>query len=487
MQTSFIYVAPELVLTLGTLALLIAGVLKGNRWLSLVSWAGALLCIFSMILVSGFGQDRLTAFNDMFVTDGFARFLKIIILLASAVSILLALPYLHEQKILNFEYPILILLATVGMCAMVSANDLISLYVGLELQSLSLYVLASIRRDDEKSTEAGLKYFVLGALSSGLLLYGASLLYGATGSTNFEAISSAFALGTGSKPSLAALFGLALVLAGLAFKVSAVPFHMWTPDVYEGAPTPVTAFFSAAPKVAAMGLLMRVLFDALPGLRAEWTQIIAFLSIASMVLGSVAAIGQTNIKRLLAYSSIGHVGYAFIGIAAARTESIGAVLFYLASYVIMTLGAFLCVMAMKRGDTQVEDMSELAGLSKTQPLLAMAFATLMFSLAGIPMLLGFFGKLFIFQSAINVGTPLMVTLAVVGALASVIGAYYYLRLIKIMYFDPATQAFKPVRNSVNIILLNSFALAASPLSFLYFMPLMKAARTAASSLVGTQL
>jgi NADH-quinone oxidoreductase subunit N len=484
MQSAFIHLAPELALAVGAMVLLIIGVLKGNSWLSYTSWGSALLCIFAMVLVSGLGPDRFTAFNDMFVTDGFAQFLKIIILLASAVCIIIALPFLHEQKVLNFEYPILIVLAAVGMCAMVSANDLISLYVGLELQSLSLYVLAAIRRDDEKSTEAGLKYFVLGALSSGLLLYGASLLYGATGSTNFEAIASSF---NSVHLSLGALFGLALVLAGLAFKVSAVPFHMWTPDVYEGAPTPVTAFFSAAPKVAAMGLLMRVLFDALPSLRAEWTQIIAFLSLASMVLGAVAAIGQTNIKRLLAYSSIGHVGYALIGVAAANPEGIGAVLFYLASYVIMTLGAFLCVLAMKRGDVQIEDITELSGLSKTQPRLALAFAVLMFSLAGIPLLLGFFGKLFIFQVAINVGSPLMLTLAIVGALASVIGAYYYLRLIKVMYFDPAAHEFTPVRNSANIILLNGFALAASPLSFFYFWPLLQSARTAAASLVGSVL
>jgi NADH-quinone oxidoreductase subunit N len=481
LNTSLMLIRPELVLTTGALVLLLVGVTMGDRHLRLLTWGVVITCLIALLLTLNVSSDRQTAFNELFVTDGFAKFLKVVILMAAAISSLLAVPFVREQKFARFEYPLLILLATVGMCMMVSANDLMSLYIGLELQSLSLYVLASIHRDNTRSTEAGLKYFVLGALSSGLLLYGASLLYGATGTTNFEGLRGAFPNG---EAGIGALFGLALVLAGLAFKISAVPFHMWTPDVYEGAPTPVTAFFAAAPKVAAMGLLMRVLFDGLPALAQQWQQIIAFLSLASMVFGAVAAIGQTNIKRLLAFSSIGHVGYALIGVAAGGKNGIGAVLFYLASYVIMTLGAFLCVMAMKRGENQVEDMTELSGLSKSQPLLAVSFAVLMFSLAGIPLLLGFFGKLFIFQAAMQNGSALLVTLAVIGSLASVIGAYYYLRIIKIMYFDDQAAAFTPVLDVTNNALLLTTAVAASPVSFLFFWPLLQAARTAAATLVG---
>ncbi len=481
LHASLMLIRPELVLAIGAMLLLIIGVFRGDRFLRVLTWGVVATCALAALLVLGTSNDRITAFNDLFVSDGFAKYLKLTILLGAAVSALLAVSYLEEQKFARFEYPLLILLATVGMCMMVSANDLMSLYIGLELQSLALYVLAAIHRDDQRSTEAGLKYFVLGALSSGLLLYGASLIYGTTGTTNFESLRGAFPNGAAS---VGTLFGLALVLAGLAFKVSAVPFHMWTPDVYEGSPTPVTAFFSAAPKVAAMGLLIRVLYDGLPALGDQWQQIIAFLSMASMALGAIAAIGQTNIKRLLAFSSIGHVGYALIGVTAGGSDGIGAVLFYMATYLAMTIGAFLCVMAMKRGDAQVEDVSELSGLSKTQPRLALAFAILMFSLAGIPLLLGFFGKLFIFQAAMSNGSTLLVTLAIIGALASVIGAYYYLRIIKVMYFDPQTVAFTPVRDATNIILLFTCAVAASPVSFAFFWPLLKAARAAASTLVG---
>lgn len=481
LHSSLMLVRPELLLSIGAMVLLIVGVLKGDSLLRPITWAVAALCFGAALLVLGLGNDRLTAFNDLFVSDGFAKYLKITILVGAALSALLAVPYLQEQKFARFEYPLLILLATVGMCMMVSANDLMSLYIGLELQSLSLYVLASIHRDDQRSTEAGLKYFVLGALSSGLLLYGASLIYGATGTTNFEGLRGAFPQGAAS---VGALFGLALLLAGLAFKVSAVPFHMWTPDVYEGSPTPVTAFFSAAPKVAAMGLLMRVLFDGLPALSSQWQQIIAFLSFASLLLGAIAAIGQTNIKRLLAFSSIGHVGYALIGVAAGGKNGVGAVLFYMATYLATTIGAFLCVMAMKRGDRQVEDISELSGLSKSQPRLAAAFAILMFSLAGIPPLLGFLSKLFIFQSAMQNGSLLMVILAIVGALASVVGAYYYLRIIKVMYFDAETASFTPVRDVTNNAILLGCAVVASPISILFFWPLLQAARAAAATLVG---
>ena len=357
---------------------------------------------------------------------------------------------------MKFEYPVLALLATTGMLMMISANDLIALYLGLELQSLALYVMAAFRRDSVRSSEAGLKYFVLGALSSGMLLYGCSLIYGFTGSTNFTEIAAfvnqAMATSdasTAAAQNLGLVFGLVLLLAGVAFKISAVPFHMWTPDVYEGAPTPVTAFFAAAPKIAAMAMLLRVVLGAFPDMTPQWQQIIVFISIASMVLGAFAAIGQTNIKRLMAYSSIGHMGFALVGLAAGTREGAQGVMIYLAIYLVMTLGTFACILAMKRNDNMVEDIDELAGLGRNDPALAFLLAMLMFSLAGIPPLAGFFAKFYAFMAAIKAE---LYTLAIIGVLASVVGAFYYLRIIKIMYFDEPADNFAPMTTNLKIVL-----------------------------------
>jgi NADH-quinone oxidoreductase subunit N len=371
---------------------------------------------------------------------------------------------------------VLALLATAGMGMMISANDLISLYLGLELQSLALYVMAAIRRDDQRSSEAGLKYFVLGALSSGMLLYGASLIYGFTGSTSFTAIAAAAAQ-PGAGENIGLVIGLVFLLVGIAFKVSAVPFHMWTPDVYEGAPTPVTAFFAAAPKVAAMALFMRVVLASFAGVRPQWQQVVAALAIASMVLGAFAAIGQTNIKRLLAYSAIGNIGYALIGLAAASPEGVRGVLVYLVIYVAMTLGAFACVLAMRRPEGMVEDIDELSGLAENNLAMATVLAILLFSLAGIPPLAGFFAKFYVFVAAVKEG---LWALAIIGVLASVVGAYYYLRIVKIMFFDEPRARFATTQTKAGLVM------AVSALYILLYVvwpaPLVEAAGAAAKSL-----
>jgi NADH-quinone oxidoreductase subunit N len=374
----------------------------------------------------------------------------------------------------KFEFPVLVLLATTGMLMMISANDLIALYVGLELQSLALYVLAAFQRNSARSSEAGLKYFVLGALSSGMLLYGASLVYGFTGSTDFADIAAAV---QPSGANIGLIFGLVFLMAGFAFKISAVPFHMWTPDVYEGAPTPVTAFFAAAPKLAAMALTVRVLITAFPAVTTQWQQIITFLAIASMALGSFAAIGQTNIKRLMAYSSIGHMGYALVGLAAGTTEGVQGVIIYLAIYLAMTLGTFACILAMRRHGRMVEDIDQLSGLSSTSPLMAFLLAMLLFSLAGIPPLAGFFAKFYVFLAAIHAG---LYALAVIGVLLSVVGAYYYLRIVKIMYFDAPAERFEPMDTPLAVVLgiTGLFIL----LYFVYPAPLVAFAGAAAKSL-----
>jgi NADH-quinone oxidoreductase subunit N len=358
----------------------------------------------------------------------------------------MSIDYLKEERLLKFEFPVLVLFATIGMMMMVSANDLISLYLGIEMQSLSLYVVAALRSDSVKSSEAGLKYFVLGALSSGLLLYGASLIYGFTGSTTFPQIA-AVLQDTGTN--IGFIFGLVFVVAGLAFKVSAVPFHMWTPDVYEGAPTPVTAFFAAAPKVAAMALFVRVTLGAFPAITSDWQQIIIFISIASMALGAFAAIGQSNIKRLMAYSSIGHMGYALVGLAAGSEDGARGVIIYLAIYLVMTLGTFACILSMRRGESMVEDISELAGLSQNNLPMAFVLAMLLFSLAGIPPLAGFFAKFYVFLAAIQAG---LYPLAVIGVLASVVGAYYYLNIVKVMFMDEPADKFEPMPPPLKLVL-----------------------------------
>ena len=380
---------------------------------------------------------KLTTFGGSFIVDDFARFLKILALIGSVATLVLSTEFLSDPSRRIFEYSILVLLSTLGMMVLISAGDLIALYLGLELMSLALYVVAASNRDNVKSTEAGLKYFVLGALSSGMLLYGASLVYGFTGTVSFAGIAAAAKTG-----SIGIVFGLVFLLAGLCFKVSAVPFHMWTPDVYEGAPTPVTAFFASAPKVAAMAVFVRVAMTAFPGIAVEWQQIVVFVSIASMALGAFAAIGQKNIKRLMAYSSIGHMGYALVGLAAGTPEGAQGVLVYLAIYVAMTLGSFAIILAMKRNGQAIEQISDFAGLSRTNPLLAFFFAMFLFSLAGIPPLAGFFAKCYVFVAAIKAG---LFTLAVIGVLTSVVGAFYYLTIVKVMYFDEPLAKLDPVR------------------------------------------
>ncbi len=352
----------------------------------------------------------------------------------------------RSAQIDRFEFPVLLVLATLGMLLMISANDLISLYLSLELQSLALYVVAAINRDSVRSTEAGLKYFVLGALSSGMLLYGMSLVYGFTGHTGFDEIAAAL---TAEGRSLGLVFGLVFILAGLAFKISAVPFHMWTPDVYEGAPTPVTAFFAAGPKIAAISILVRIVINAFEPVVADWQQIVVFISIASMLLGSFAAIGQRNIKRLMAYSSIGHMGYALVGLAAGSMAGVRGVILYMLIYMVMTLGTFACILAMRRREGEhVEGIDDLAGLSQTNPFMATVLTILMFSLAGIPPLAGFFGKYFVFVAAIEAH---LYALAIIGVLASVVGAYYYLRVIKVMWFEEPRGEFARTAGELRLV------------------------------------
>jgi NADH-quinone oxidoreductase subunit N len=469
---------PEVVVALGAMALLMIGVLVPgrDREAEAIGWIAVAVLAAAGWLVLSQPEGSHTLFDGAFVVDGFARFMKVLTLVASAAALILSFDDLRRIRSLKFEYPVLILLATAGMLMMISANDLISLYIGLELQSLSLYVLAAFRRDDVRSSEAGLKYFVLGALSSGMLLYGASLIYGFTGSTGFDAIAKA-AAAPGAGQNLGLIVGLVFLLVGLAFKISAVPFHMWTPDVYEGAPTPVAAFFAAAPKVAAMALLMRVTLEGFAGIKPQWQQIITALSIASMVLGAFAAIGQSNIKRLLAYSAIGNIGYALIGLAAGTPEGARGVVIYLVIYVAMTLGAFGCVLAMRRGQTATEEIDELSGLAQNNLGLATLLAILLFSLAGIPPLAGFFAKFYVFLAAVREG---LWPLAIIGVLASVVGAYYYVRIVKIMFFDQPRERFAAVGPKAGLVMV--VAGLAVLLYVVYPAPLVEAAGAAVKGL-----
>ena len=447
---SYALIAPEIALVVGAMVLLMLGVFRPetDREAATIGWlAIGVLCLAAWLVLEQ-APTRGTLFEGGFLVDGFARFMKGLTLMASAGALLLSFDYMRETRSQKFEYPVLVLLATAGMMMMISANDLIALYLGLELQNLALYVVAAIRRDDVRSSEAGLKYFVLGALSSGMLLYGASLIYGFTGSTSFAAIATA-AKATSAATDIGLIVGLVFLLVGIAFKISAVPFHMWTPDVYEGAPTPVATFFSAAPKAAAMALFMRVTLGAFPGIGPQWQQVVSVLAIASMGLGAFAAIGQTNIKRLLAYSAIGNVGYALIGLAAGSPEGAQGVVIYMAIYVAMTLGAFACVLAMRRPQGMVEEIAELAGLAETNLGMATVFGILMFSLAGIPPLAGFFAKFYVFAAAVKQG---LWPLAVLGVLASVVGAYYYVRIVKIMFFDAAKERFLAVPVKVGLVM-----------------------------------
>ena len=471
-MSSLMPMLPELILVCSAMVLLMAGVIRGEASAEAVNSA----CIVILFLVGlsfvAVPTGRHELFGGSFVVDDFARYLKLLTLVGSAGALLLSLDYLTAEKQQKFEFGVLILLSTLGMMMLISAADLIALYLGLETMSLSLYVIAASNRDNLKSTEAGLKYFVLGALSSGMLLYGASLIYGFTGTVSFAGIAKAAGQG-----GIGLIFGIVFLFVGFCFKISAVPFHMWTPDVYEGAPTPVTAFFAAAPKVAGIAIFLRVTMVAFPAITHEWQQIVVFVSIASMTLGAFAAIGQRNFKRLMAYSSIGHMGFALVGLAAGTPEGVQGVLIYMVIYVAMTLGVFAVILAMRRDGVLVENIGDLAGLARTSPTMAFFLAMLLFSLAGIPPLAGFFAKFYVFLAAIKAG---LFTLAVIGVLASVVGSYYYLLIVKIMYFDEPVKSFGSMPGRLRVVLGVSGLL--NILFFAYPAPLLVAATVAAKSL-----
>ncbi len=475
----FAAILPELILTVGAVLLMMVAAFASRRSAGVISWLGVALLAGATVALVGAPTHAGPVFGGLIAADGFASFAKCIIFPAAAVAILMGNGWFERGTEHANEYPVLILFSAVGMSVMVSATNLMTLYVGLELLSLASYVLASYRRMDDRSAEAGLKYFVLGALASGILLYGISLLYGFTGTMSFTGLAAAFARGGGN--SLGLLFGLVFLLSGIAFKISAVPFHMWTPDVYEGAPTPVTAFFATAPKAAAVLMGVRVCVEALGPATDAWRQIIIFAALASIFLGAIGAWGQTNIKRLLAYSSINNVGFALIGLAAGGTAGASAVLFYMAVYVVMTLGAFLCVLWMRdeKGEP-IETLASLSGLSQRRPAFAFAMFIFMFSLAGVPPMFGFWPKLVVFQAAIHAG---LVPLAVAGILGAVIGAYYYLKIVKIMYLDEPAAPYARVRAPVEGLLMLAAALIVSPIGYLLIGPLGRLTDRAAGSLL----
>jgi NADH-quinone oxidoreductase subunit N len=463
---------PEFVLGVGAMALLLVGVYRPGDTGRLIDGAAIVLLALAGVILAVLPAGKLITFGGSFVVDDFARFLKILALLGSAAAIAMSIDYARREAQERFEYSVLILLSTLGMLMLISAADLIALYLGLELMSLPLYVVAASHRSSLRSTEAGLKYFVLGALSSGMLLYGASMIYGFTGTVGFAGI--ARAAGQGG---IGLIFGIVFLFAGFCFKVSAVPFHMWTPDVYEGAPTPVTAFFAAAPKVAGLAMFVRAAVMAFPSITSQWQQIVVFVSIASMALGSFAAIGQRNFKRLMAYSSIGHMGFALVGLAAGTSEGVQGVLVYVAIYVTMTLGVFAVILSMRRTTGMVETIDQLSGLARTHPTMAFFLAMLLFSMAGVPPLAGFFAKFYVFLAAIKAG---LYVLAVIGVVTSVVGAYYYLAIVKLMYFDEPVGKFEQMPYELRVVLaicglFNIFF-------FLYPAPLVGIASAAAHSL-----
>ena len=471
-QAGAIAVLPEIVLAVIAMTLLMVGVYRRGDNMAEITTTGAVFAIAIVSMLTMFSTDG-QSFGGAFVVDGFARVMKLFTLFSAAVSLILSVQFMKRINMARFEYSILVLLAVCGMMMMISANSLIALYMGLELQSLALYVVAAIDRDNSRSSEAGLKYFVLGALSSGMLLYGASLIYGFTGSVQFGAIAQVI---TSSGTSIGVIFGIVFVVAGLAFKISAVPFHMWTPDVYEGAPTPVTAFFASAPKLAAMALFTRVMMSPFGPATHQWQQVIVFIAIASMALSAFGAIGQTNIKRLLAYSSIGHMGFALVGLAAGTQQGVSGVAIYMLIYLLTTLGVFACVIAMRRNGRPVETIADLAGLSRNDKGLAFMFALLMFSLAGVPPVAGFFAKLFVFMAAVQAG---LYWLAILGVLASVVAAYYYLRIVKLIYFDEPAAAFDRPDTEVKIV---AYAGGIFALLFVFYAsPLLNLADVAAKS------
>ncbi|MFD2172495.1 NADH-quinone oxidoreductase subunit NuoN [Rhodobacter lacus] len=476
-SNDFSLVLPEFLLALYAMAALLAGVWTGKDKVAMpILWVtvGVMLLLGLTIGVAGGGAD--TAFGGLFINDGFARFAKVIILVSAAAVLAMSADYLNRRGLLRFEFPVLIVLAVTGMMMMVSAGDLMSLYIGLELQSLALYVVAALRRDSARSSEAGLKYFVLGSLSSGLLLYGASLVYGFAGTTSFAGIITV--VEQGHLP-IGLLFGLVFLLAGLAFKVSAVPFHMWTPDVYEGSPTPVTAFFATAPKLAAMGLIARVVHDAFGQVPGEWGQVLGALALLSMYLGAIAGIGQRNIKRLMAYSSISHMGFALLGLMAGTAEGVQAMLIYMTIYTVMNVGTFAFILAMERDGAPVTEISALNLLSKAEPLKALALMVLLFSLAGVPPMLGFWAKFSVLKAAVDGG---YLWVAVAAVVASVIGAFYYLRLVYFMYFGSETDPLDARMPAVQWILLVGSAVVMVAGSISLF-GLDGAAQAAAAALV----
>ena len=470
-------ILPEIMLSVYAMLALVGAVYTAKDELATtLCWLTSVLFAIVAFLISSESVSAQTAFNGMFIDDGFARFAKVVILLSAAAVLVMSVDYMRRRNLMKFEYPILIVLSVVGMMMMVSSGNLMSLYMGLELQSLSLYVVASFRRDSVKSTEAGMKYFVLGALSSGLLLYGASLVYGYTGSTDFATIIDA----AGHGGSIGLMIGLVLVIAGLAFKVSAVPFHMWTPDVYEGSPTPVTAFFATAPKVAAMALFARVMHDAFGHAKTDWQQVIVLISLLSMFLGAVAAIGQTNIKRLMAYSSIAHMGFALMGLAAGTAYGVEAMLMYMTFYVIMNIGTFAFIMTMEKDGQPVTDIQSLNLLAKTKPGKSLAVMVLMVSLAGIPGTIGFFGKFYVLQAAYAAD---LLWLAIAGVIASVIGAYYYLRIIYLMWFGSEQDEVLDDYTTPMLTAFVSVSAIATVVGIVNFFGLKGAAIAAAAALV----
>ena len=479
---NLIPILPELFLACVAMALLMLGVFQKEddrqKTATLISYLAVISLGLTLILVVMLSGRKMLAFDGMFTSDPFATFFKQLVLLASAISLVISQRYLNEQQIARFEYPILVMFASLGMMLMISANSLISLYLGLELQSLALYVLAAFQRDETRSTEAGLKYFVLGAVASGMLLYGSSLVYGFAGTVAFDGLAQQLAKASTGAPMLGLIVGIVFILAGLSFKVSAVPFHMWTPDVYEGAPTPVTAFFAVAPKIAAVALFVRVMAGPFGDLVAQWQQIVVFISIASMLLGAFAAINQRNIKRLMAYSSIGHIGYTLIGLAVGNATGVRGILIYMTIYLFMNLGTFTCILCMSRKGHMVEDIDDLKGLSKSHPGVALALTIFMFSMAGIPPLAGFFGKLYIFLAAIEAE---LYALAIIGVLSSVVAAFYYLRIIKLMYFDEATEPLdRPIGRDMATVLVGTSLFVL--FFFIYPMPVLSSAGAAATAL-----
>ncbi|WP_120496059.1 NADH-quinone oxidoreductase subunit NuoN [Kiloniella sp. EL199] len=471
---------PEIFLACSATVLLLYGAYAGNKTAGFVSALSVAVIAVAFGLIFFGDQKQGVAFGGLFVVDAYANYMKLVALTASGFGILMTQRFVEREGMARFEIPVLMVLATLGMMMMISSNDLMSLYVGLELQSLALYVIAAIRRENLRSSEAGLKYFVLGALSSGMLLYGCSMVYGFTGTTDFDTLGTVIAgLAAGDQsPQVGLVVGLVFVCAAIAFKISAVPFHMWTPDVYEGAPTPVTAFFASAPKVAAIALFARLLSDPFGSLVAEWQQIIVFVALASMILGSLAAIKQTNIKRLMAYSSIGNIGYALVGLAAGTQAGVEGLVIYMTIYIFMNMGTFACILSMRQKGNMVEGIDDLKGLSKTSPAMALALTIFMFSMAGIPPLAGFFAKYVVFAAAVDAG---LTTLAVIGILTSVIGAFYYLRIIKVMYFDEPSASFdKPVGAEMTLVL--TVATAFIVFFILFSSPIMDGAAVAASAL-----